>query len=123
MTINFFVQSSEYECLFSEEIHKRRESLKVRQRFVLKCVYVTSHLSPVRNIPSLPSYVLPYSEQLRLTRAMNSSQPSFVSHVDGMDDTDGAEELSNLAKARLLPGENEVQSADNVCLFSSRNGG
>jgi len=79
--------------------------------------------SDSENIPSLPSYVLPYSEQLKLTRAMNSSQPSFVSHVDGMDDTDGAEELSNLAKARLLPGENEVQSADNVCLFSSRNGG
>jgi len=98
---------SEYECLFSEEIHKRRESWKVRQR----------------NIPSLPTYILPYNEQLKLTRAMNSSRPSFVSHVDGMDDTDGAEDLSNLATARLLPGEKEVQSADNVCLYSSKTGG
>ena len=88
-----------------------------------KYTYVSSHLSPFRNIPSLPPYVLPYSEQLKLTRAMNSSQPSFVSHVDGMDDTDGAEELSKLVKARLLPGEKEVQSVDNVCLYSSRNGG
>lgn len=79
--------------------------------------------SDSESIPSLPSYILPYSEQLKLTRAMNSSQPSFVSHVDGMDDTDGAEQLCNLATARLLPGEKEVQSADNVCLYSSKNGG
>ena len=28
-----FVQSSEYECLFSEEIHKRRASWKLKERF------------------------------------------------------------------------------------------
>lgn len=89
---------------------------------ILFCVF--SHLvSTSRSVPSLPTYILPYSEQLKLTRAMNSSQPSFVSHVDGMDDTDGAEQLCNLATARLLPGEKEVQSADNVCLYSSKNGG
>lgn len=126
LIIFFFVQSSEYECLFSEEIHKRRESWKVRQRFVLnKKRWLLRDLTFyfTRSISSLPTYILPYNEQLKLTRAMNSSRPSFVSHVDGMDDTDGAEDLSNLATARLLPGEKEVQSADNVCLYSSKTGG
>lgn len=95
---------SEYECLFSEEIHKRRASWKLKER----------------SLPSIPSYILPYSEQLKLTRTMNTSVPSFVSHVEGMDDTDGAQELSVLAQARLLSGEKEVQSADNVCLYSSQ---